>query len=75
MRKDVLFDHDMLQLDHFLMFGHNPAPILHEFLGTGFTAEVLATSYLGYLPLIPITLGLVLTWSKNMSLGAWYAWL
>lgn len=72
-RKDVLFDHDMLQLDHFLMFGHNPAPILHQILGTGITAEVLATSYLGYLPLIPITLGLVLTWSKNMSLGAWYA--
>lgn len=72
-RKDVLFDHDMLQLDHFLMFGHNPAPILHHFLGTGITAEVLATSYVSYLPLIPITLGLVLTWSKNAAVGAWYA--
>jgi hypothetical protein len=72
-REDVLFDHDMLQLDHFLMFGHNPAPILHQVLGTGFTAELLATSYVSYLPLIPITLGLVLTWSRNGSLGAWYA--
>jgi len=72
-REDVLFDHDMLQLDHFLMFGHNPAPILHQVLGTGVTAEVLATSYVSYLPLIPITLGLVLTWSRNGSLGAWYA--
>jgi cadmium resistance protein CadD (predicted permease) len=72
-REDVLFDHDMLQLDHFLMFGNNPAPIMHAWLGTGITAEILATSYLGYLPLIPITLGLVLTWSKNASLGAWYA--
>lgn len=72
-REDILFDHDMLQLDHFLMFGHNPAPILHQFLGTSIAAEVLATSYLSYLPLIPITLGLVLTWSKNASLGAWYA--
>ena len=34
-REDVLFDHDMLQLDHFLMFGNNPAPILHRLLGTG----------------------------------------
>jgi len=72
-RKDVLFDHDMLQLDHFLMFGNNPAPILHQLLGTTVTAEVLATAYLSYLPLIPITLGLVLTWSRNASLGAWYA--
>jgi len=72
-RKDILFDHDMLQLDHFLSFGHNPGPLLHSWLGTSFTAEILATSYLSYLPLIPITLGLVLTWSKNGSLGAWYA--
>lgn len=72
-REDVLFDHDMLQLDHFLMFGHNPAPILHHWLGTGVTAEFLATAYVSYLPLIPITLGLVLTWSRNSSLGAWYA--
>jgi hypothetical protein len=72
-RKDVLFDHDMLQLDHFLMFGHNPAPLLHDWLGTSFVAQILATSYLTYLPLIPLTLGLVLTWSRNVSLGAWYA--
>jgi cadmium resistance protein CadD (predicted permease) len=72
-RENVLFDHDMLQLDHFLMFGNNPAPILHQLLGTSVTAEVLATAYVSYLPLIPVTLGLVLTWSKNASLGAWYA--
>ncbi len=70
---DRLYDHDLLQLDHFLMFGNNPAPLLHDWLGTGFTAQVLATSYLAYLPLIPLTLGLVLTWSRNVSLGAWYA--
>ncbi len=73
LREDVLFDHDMLQLDHFLMLGNNPAPILHQILGTTVTAEILATAYLSYLPLIPITLGLVLTWSRNSSLGAWYA--
>ena len=71
--REDLFDHDLLQLDHFLMFGNNPAPILHQILGTTVTAEVLATAYLSYLPLIPITLGLVLTWSRNASLGAWYA--
>ncbi len=72
-REDVLFDHELLQLDHFLMFGNNPAPLMHDWLGTGIAAQVLATSYLSYLPLIPLTLGLVLTWSRNVSLGAWYA--
>ena len=71
--RERLWDHDLLQLDHFLMFGNNPAPLLHDWLGTGFVAQVLATSYLAYLPLIPLTLGLVLTWSRNASLGAWYA--
>jgi PAP2 superfamily len=71
--RDRLYDHDLLKLDHFLMFGNNPAPLLHDWLGTGFVAQILATSYLAYLPLIPLTLGLVLTWSRNVSLGAWDA--
>jgi len=72
-REDVLYDHELLQLDHFMMFGNNPAPLLHDLLGTDVLAQVLATAYLAYLPLIPLTLGLVLTWSRNVSLGAWYA--
>jgi hypothetical protein len=72
-REDVLFDHEMLQLDHFLMFGHNPAEVLHNVLGTGFAAQVLATAYVSYLPLIPLTLGAFLVWGKDLSLGAWYA--
>jgi hypothetical protein len=72
-REEVLYDHELLQLDHFLMLGNNPAPLLHDWLGTGVFAQFLATSYLAYLPLIPLTLGLVLTWSRNVSLGAWYA--
>jgi PAP2 superfamily protein len=72
-RDDVLYDHDLLQLDHFLMLGNNPAPLLHDMFGTDIAAQFLATSYLAYLPLIPLTLGLVLTWSRNASLGAWYA--
>lgn len=72
-REDVLFDHDMLQLDHFLMFGNNPAEILHSVLGTGFAAQVLATSYISYLPLIPLLLGAFLVWNRDLSLGAWFA--
>ncbi len=33
-RKGVLFDTDMLRFDHYLFFGHNPAEVLHDLLGT-----------------------------------------
>ncbi|WP_344771538.1 phosphatase PAP2 family protein [Aeromicrobium panaciterrae] len=72
-RKGVLFDTDMLRLDHYLFFGHNPAEVLHSFLGTSVAAQVLATAYVSYLPLIPLTLGAFLVWGKDLSLGAWYA--
>ncbi len=72
-RKGVLFDTDMLRLDHYLFFGHNPAEVLHSFLGTDIAAQVLATAYVSYLPLIPLTLGAFLVWGKDLSLGAWYA--
>ncbi len=72
-RKGVLFDTDMLRFDHYLFFSHNPAEVLHNFLGTGIAAQVLATAYVAYLPLIPLTLGAFLVWGKDLSLGAWYA--
>jgi len=72
-RKDVLFDTEMLRLDHYLFFGHNPAEVLHQFLGTNVAAQILATAYVSYLPLIPLTLGAFLVWGKDLSLGAWYA--
>jgi hypothetical protein len=72
-REGVLYDHDMLQLDHFLFFGNNPAQVLHDTLGTGVSAQVLAAVYVSYLMLVPLSLGAFLVWSKDFSLGAWYA--
>ena len=72
-RKNVLYDTDLLRLDHWLFFGHNPAEVLHDLLGTSFSAQILATAYVAYLPLIPLTLGAFLVWGKDLSLGAWYA--
>lgn len=72
-REGVLFDKDLLDLDHFLMFGHNPADLLHQLLGTGIAAEILAAAYVSYLPLVPITLGAFLVLNRDFSIGAWYA--
>lgn len=72
-RDGVLFDHRMLELDHFLTFGHNPAELLHNLLGTTVAAQVLAAFYVSYLMIIPVSLGAFLVWGKDLSLGAWYA--
>jgi hypothetical protein len=72
-REGVLYDNRMLQLDHFLMFGHNPADVLHNLLGTGAAAYILAFCYVSYLMLIPLSLGAFLVWGRDLSLGAWYA--
>ena len=72
-REGVHFDKQMLDIDYFLFFNHNPAPVLHDLLGVGFTAQILSVVYVAYLPLIPLTLGAFLVWGKDLSLGAWYA--
>src|SRR5680860_1463092 len=56
-----------------MMFGNYPADLLHNVLGTGIAAHVLSTFYISYLMLIPVTLGALLVWGKDLSLGAWYA--
>ncbi|MBC7630053.1 MAG: phosphatase PAP2 family protein [Flavobacterium sp.] len=71
--RNVHFDKQMLDIDYFLFFGHNPAPVLHNLLGTGVSAQVLSIIYVAYLPLIPLTLGAFLVWGKDVSVGAWYA--
>ncbi len=72
-REDVLYDTQFLRIDHWLAFGNNPAELLHAALGTGIAAQVLAAAYVAYLPLIPVTLGAFLVWSRDVSIGAWYA--
>ena len=72
-REGVLFDHRMLELDHFLTFGQNPAFLLHNFLGNDAAAYILAWVYVSYLMLIPLTLGAFLVWGRDLSLGAWFA--
>ncbi|MFT4298613.1 MAG: phosphatase PAP2 family protein [Aeromicrobium sp.] len=59
--------------DHWLFFGNYPSDLLHDVLGTGIIAQIIAVIYVSYLMLIPITLGAYLVLNKNVSIGAWYA--
>ena len=60
-------------LDKALMFGHEPAVLLHQLLGESTSAHVLAFVYLLFLPLSPASLIVYLVWSRNISYGYWYA--
>ncbi|MEH3033098.1 MAG: phosphatase PAP2 family protein [Aeromicrobium erythreum] len=71
--RDANYDVPLLRLDHLMFFGNNPGPVLHDLLGTTVSAHVLAAIYVAYLPLIPLTLGAFLVWSRDLSRGAWYA--
>ncbi len=67
--------HDALlhHIDRFLMFGHEPAIVLHQLLGENYAAHVLALVYLLFLPVSPLSLIVFLVWSRNISYGYWYA--
>ena len=66
---DIALDH----IDKFLMFGSTPAVVLHAVLGQDVAAHVLATVYLLFLPVSPVSLIVYLVWSRNISWGYWYA--
>jgi membrane-associated phospholipid phosphatase len=69
---DKNYDRLLEQLDRALMFGHDPATVLHTVLGTGVAAHVLSFVYIAFLMFVPVSLGAALVWSKNVSTGFWY---
>ena len=66
-------DRAMHLVDRDLMFGHEPATILHTIFGTGISAHFLSTIYLWFLPLVPLALAAWLVWSRNITFGYWFA--
>lgn len=70
--RENLHDEWLAQTDRWLMFGHDPAPVLHDLLGTGVAAHVLSFIYIGYLLFVPVSLAAWLVWSRNLAGGLWY---
>lgn len=69
----VKYDRELHLVDRALMFGHDPAILLHNVLGTGISAHVLSYIYLWFLPLVPLALTAWLVWSRNLTFGYWFA--
>ncbi len=66
-------DTGLLELDRALFFGHDPATLLHDLLGTGFANSFLSFFYVIYLAFVPISLAVALVWFGDMRNGLWYA--
>ena len=67
-----LHDEELLRLDEWMAFGHDPALLLHDLLGTGTAAYVLSSAYILYLLFVPLSLGAALVWGRNVRIGSWY---
>jgi membrane-associated phospholipid phosphatase len=65
-------DYELFKLDKWLLFGHDPGILLHDLLGTTFTAQALSVVYLFFLPMVPISVTVWLVWSRNVSFGYWF---
>jgi len=65
-------DYELHKLDQFLVFGHDPALLLHQVLGTTASAHALSWVYLIFLPIVPVSVTVWLVWSRNISFGYWY---
>lgn len=67
-----LHDEQLLALDEWMAFGHDPALLLHDLLGTETAAYFLSSVYLVYLLFVPLSLGAALIWGRNVRIGSWY---
>jgi hypothetical protein len=66
------YDRELHLLDHALLFGHDPATLLHTVLGTGISAHVLSYVYLWFLPMVPLVVTAWIVWAPNISYGYWF---
>ncbi|WP_091192946.1 phosphatase PAP2 family protein [Nocardioides alpinus] len=69
---DRLADPELARIDRFLWFGHDPAVLLHDVLGTSWANWLMAAVYLIWIGLVPATLAIALVWTRRSTAGAWY---
>jgi hypothetical protein len=70
--REVTFDSMLLHMDQALLWGNDPAVLLHDLLGTGLAGHVLSWVYLAYLTFVPISVVAAVAWSRRVAAGVWY---
>jgi hypothetical protein len=66
-----LDDNTLARIDRWTFFGHDPAVLLHDLLGTDVAAHVLSFVYIAWIVLVPVSLAAALVWSRSVSGGSW----
>jgi len=67
-----LWDGVLEDVDRVLWFGHDPATVLHDLLGSGAAAHFLSFVYVAWIVFVPASLVVALVWSRDALAGAWY---
>lgn len=67
-----LYDDDLARLDRALFFGHRPAAVLHDLLGTDVAAHILSFFYLLWIVALPASLGVALVWVRRDRISSWW---
>lgn len=72
LRPGDLFDRQLAELDRDLFAGHDPAALLHAFLGTGLPTHILSTAYVAFIVFLPLGIGLTLVFARDLQAGIFY---
>ncbi len=67
-----LWDGLLEDVDRLIWFGHDPAVVLHQWLGTGLAAHVFSLIYIAWIVFVPVSLVVALVWTRDTRAGAWY---
>jgi PAP2 superfamily len=73
LRPGDLFDRQLADLDRGLFFGHDPAALLHDAVGTGLATHAFSGVYMLFFLFIPGTLAVAVVFSRNLRGGLFYA--
>jgi hypothetical protein len=66
-----LYDNALAKIDRALFFGHDPAVVLHDLLGTGWAAHVMSLVYIAWIAMVPAILAAALVWTRSVSGSSW----
>ena len=72
LRPGDLYDHQLTNIDSGLFFGHDPAKLLQDVLGTGAAAHGLSAVYMFFFLFIPLALAGALVFTKDLRTGLFF---
>jgi membrane-associated phospholipid phosphatase len=66
------WDAEMRAIDKWLWFGHDPAQVMHDLLGTGWAAYFFSAVYVVWIVLVPASIAIALVFVRNRPASSWY---